>query len=367
MAKKVCIVSPSVYPILAGSNEIQHGGGAEAQLSVLGQGLAENDYEVHYVVGDFGQPDEERLGKFLVHKAPLRYMGGSNWYLLPDWFNYVRVLWHIDADYHIIKLPRNLLVPLGAFCRFRNRRLLFIGQIDNDVDLEYIRNNEGFVTYWLYRIGIKSVDFIVAQNEKQREGFARLFGKTTRTVKSVITLPDIRAAGKGGYILWVGSSLRKKQPRVFLELARALPDLQFRMIVAPVDVALDQELRAEAAGLENLEYLGFVPFAQIGRYFSEAAIFASTSLLEGFPNTFLQSWQFGTPVVSLNVDPDDVIQKHALGRLSGTFEKMCSDVRDLMGDSSLRETLGENGRQYVRDNHSREVVVPQYLDILEHL
>ncbi len=367
MAKKICIISPAAYPILTGSDEPRSGGGAEAQLCVLGRGLAEEGYEVHYIVDDFGQPQDQKLGDVYIHKAPLRYMGGNNLYLFPDWLNYLSVLSRVDADYHVIKLPRNLLVPLGVFCKIRNRRLIFIGQIDNDVDLRFIRENEGVVTYWLYRIGMKAVDFIVAQNERQREGFERLFRKRTRMVKSIITLPTVGEIKKKNYVLWVGSALEKKKPLTFIELARAMPDICFKMAVAPVDEELDNRLRAEACKLPNLEYLGFVPLAKISRYFSEAALFVSTSIREGFPNTFLQSWQFGTPVVSLSVDPDDLIQNNALGRLSRTFEQLCSDVDEIMNNPELRREFGENGRNYVYANHSKDVIIPQYLNILKCL
>lgn len=329
--------------------------------------FSELGYEVHYIVDDFGQPYEEEIAGVCIHKAPLRYMGGSNFYILSDWLNYLKVLWRINADFHVIKLPRSLLAPLGLFCTLKRSRLVFIGQIDNDVDLEFIRKNEGRITYWLYRLGMLAVDFIVAQNEKQREGFRRLFGKKTQVVKSIVTLPSVEDGEKSDYVLWVGSSLEKKQPLKFIELARALPDISFRMIVAPVDLGLDERLRTEAAELPNLEYLGFVPLARIGHYFNEASVFVSTSVREGFPNTFLQSWQFGTPVVSLNVDPDGVIKRNSLGNISLSFEQLCKDVRVLMGDPDLRKTYGENGRMYVHDNHSKEVVIPQYLEIIESL
>jgi len=365
--KRLCIFSPSAYPLLSRDKIAISAGGAEAQLSTLGVCLADQGYEVHYIVGDFGQPQSEVLGNVRVHKAPLRYMGGGNKYLLSDWVHLFRVLWQINADLHVIKLPRHLLALLGGYCKLRNRRLIFVGQIDNDVDLEYIRAYEGRLTYWMYRFGIKLVDYVVAQNELQREGFERLFGKKTNVVKSMVTLPSMADAVKSNYVLWVGSSLEKKQPQVFLELARALPEIKFRIIVAPANQKLNDLLKDQAEHIPNLEFIGFVPLSEISVHFSEASLFVSTSLREGFPNTFLQSWQYGVPVISLNVDPDDVIKKFKLGYLSRSFEKLCQDVQCIMNDEDARLDCGRNAKQYILKHHSKEVIVAQYMDIFENL
>jgi glycosyltransferase involved in cell wall biosynthesis len=367
VVKKICIISPSAYPLLVGDKNIVSAGGAEAQLSVIGKSLAHSGYDVHYLVDDFGQAQCERLDGVWVHKSPLRYMGGSNLYLFYDWLRFFKHLWNINADFHIIKLPRNLLVPLGVYTWLRRRKLVFIGQIDNDVDLEFIKHNEGRATYWFYRIGITFVDYIVAQNKTQRDGFKRLFNKKTEIIKSIITLPDVMGTEKDNYVLWVGSSLEKKQPEKYLELARLLPDVQFKMIVAPANKQLNTLLKSQAEEINNLEYLGFVPLSEIGEYFSKALLFVSTSLREGFPNTFLQSWQYGTPVISLLVDPDNVINNFNLGRLSGTIEKLGEDVDELVKDKSAREVCATNAKSYVNEYHSKDKVIQQYLAVLENL
>ena len=86
MVKKVCIVSPSAYPLLIGDTTIKAAGGAEAQLSVIGLQLAKQGYEITYLVDDFGQQDCVNLNGINIIKVPLRYMGGSNAYLFFDWF-----------------------------------------------------------------------------------------------------------------------------------------------------------------------------------------------------------------------------------------------------------------------------------------
>ena len=53
MTKKICIISPSSYPLLVGDKNITSAGGAEAQLSVIGNGFADRGFEVHYIVDEY--------------------------------------------------------------------------------------------------------------------------------------------------------------------------------------------------------------------------------------------------------------------------------------------------------------------------
>jgi glycosyltransferase involved in cell wall biosynthesis len=105
----------------------------------------------------------------------------------------------------------------------------------------------------------------------------------------------------------------------------------------------------------------------MARHYRKAALLVSTSNSEGFPNVFLQSWQFGTPTVSLNIDPDGVIEHYELGKLSGTFGKLVEDVETLLKMSDLRKRLGKNAIGYAAENHAQDVVVGQYIDLFDDL
>jgi glycosyltransferase involved in cell wall biosynthesis len=173
---------------------------------------------------------------------------------------------------------------------------------------------------------------------------------------------------KKGYILWVGNDLPKKQPEKYLDLATKLPQYKFKMILSPASGAERMNLiKNRADSIPNLECLGFVPFNEIAKYFQGAALFISTSLREGFPNTFLQAWQFGTPVVSLNLDPDDVIKKHELGHCAATFAELCQSVEELMGNEEKRIEMGKNASNYVTNEHAPERIVNQYINLFEML
>ena len=82
--------------------------------------------------------------------------------------------------------------------------------------------------------------------------------------------------------------------------------------------------------LPNVQYRGQVAPDEAIRVISDAAFFLSTSDEEGFPNTFLQAWAAGTPVISLRIDPDQVIERYALGRVSCTVQQAIIDIRDFL-------------------------------------
>ena len=364
---KVSIICPFVYPLMAPELNIPSSGGAEAQLKAIGFKLAEEGHDISYVVNDYGQKDCEIINNAAIYKSDLRYLGGSNKNLPSDWFNLWSTLRRIDADVYMLKLPRHLLLPVGLFCRFNKKKLIFIGQIDQDVDLKFIRQQEGALPFWMYRIGIKCVDQIIAQNNYQKKGFESVFDKPSSVIKNTISLdvcPDII---KQGYILWVGNSLQKKQPKFFLKLAQSLPDLKFKMIMAPASGGEHEEVEALAKNIDNLDFIGFVPMEKIAKYYAGADIFISTSLREGFPNTFIQAWQHGTPVISLNVDPDGLIKTRNLGRLSGSLEIMSEDVKAFILDKALREQAGDNALHYVNEEHSLSSVAGKYTNLIKGL
>jgi glycosyltransferase involved in cell wall biosynthesis len=159
-----------------------------------------------------------------------------------------------------------------------------------------------------------------------------------------------------------------KQPELFLELARLLPDTRFRMIGgASVDREYYEQIKNEAEKIPNLAFTGFVPPGDVQKYYENAMVIINTSLYEGFPNTFLEAWSNAIPVVSLNVDPDEIICDKNLGIHSKNPDQLLLDVKKLVRDRPLRETLGMNGKNYLEDEHSAESVVSHYEKVFDRL
>jgi glycosyltransferase involved in cell wall biosynthesis len=106
----------------------------------------------------------------------------------------------------------------------------------------------------------------------------------------------------------------------------------------------------------NIEYLGHVEPEKSLQIIRNAAVFLSTSDSEGFPSTFLEAWASGTPVVSVTVDPDQLLKNKGLGLVSGSVQQAVADISNLIDRSDLREEIGLRARDYVTSRHAPEVV-----------
>lgn len=363
--RRICILSPCAYPLFDEHCTVQKIGGAELQLTLLARELADRGYQVNLIVDEFGQSQTVTFESIVLHKVALKYMGGSNFYLLPSWVKLISTLFRINADIHILKVPRSLLLPLGIYCRLRNRKLLFVGQTDTDINLEFLRKHEGLIPYWFYRLGMINVSATIAQNQLQADGFSKVFHKPASLIRSAVSAPETNLDVKKSIVLWVGRNLQNKRPEYFAGLAKKLPQHQFVMIMAPEPNQSDAQYRKLEQELNNFEYKGFLPFHETQKYFLRAKILVSTSDREGFPNVFLQAWQANCPVVSLTVDPDGVIKKYSIGKVSGNLDAMAADIDSLMTDDKLRKQMAKNGMAYIEEHHAISSVVDKYENVFQ--
>ena len=250
--------------------------------------------------------------------------------------------------------------PLGVYCQLRDKKLIFVGQIDSDVDLSFLRTAEGLIPFWFYRFGMHFVTTTVAQNELQANGFSTVFGKPTTIIRNAIVASEPEPDCDKSLVLWVGRNMQKKHPEIFAELARRMPQHPFVMIMAPHAGHDETAYRELSIELDNFEYKGFLPFSETEQYFHRARVLVCTSDREGFPNIFLQAWQAKCAVVSLTIDPDGVIEKLDLGRVSKDLATLAEDIDLLMTDDDVRDTVVSNGAGYIREHHTIESVGDQY-------
>ena len=152
-----------------------------------------------------------------------------------------------------------------------------------------------------------------------------------------------------------------------LPISDRLPETVFRIVGSGSDKAADvRDFLSRARAFPNLSLEGYVGRADIDRYFFGTRLVICTSVSEGFPNTFLEAWASGTPVVS-TVDPDGVIGSHDLGRVCGTLVEMVDAIRELTVDPGRWRACSQRCLAYIREHHHPGRVLERcdgYLDDL---
>jgi len=103
-----------------------------------------------------------------------------------------------------------------------------------------------------------------------------------------------------------------------------------------------------------------LPYHATNRVFDRARVFVNTSEIEGFPNTFLQAWVRGVPVISF-LDPDGVIRREGLGHAVGSLDEMARAAQLLTTDSQAWLEVSARCRAYMARRYGEDQIIVPYL------
>ncbi len=361
---KICFVAPRVYPLFYNGNALEQIGGAELQQKLIGEALTSKNIQVFFISYDVGQPaivQKEGI-TFIKSFAPSAGVPGVRFFhpcLTGIW----RALGQADVDVYYCRAAGFLPSILSFFCRVYGKKFVFAGASDTD----FIPGKHLIPTTRdriLYRLGIKYAHAIIVQSGRQQALLKDHFGREGIIIRNIYndSLPPPPAI-KRRFILWVSRIRSLKRPMLFVQLAQALPQEQFVMIGGPdpSDPALNHTVEEQCAALPNIKFLGFQPLEETERYFDQCKLFVNTSEFEGFPNTFLQAWQRGIPVVSY-IDPDNVIQKNSLGIAVVENQLLLDEIKSILKNPPKAENI----RSYFLQNHSLGVA-DQYVHLFSEL
>jgi glycosyltransferase involved in cell wall biosynthesis len=169
--------------------------------------------------------------------------------------------------------------------------------------------------------------------------------------------------------LWVGRADPMKQPFLFLQLAKQIPESQFVMICPPNINRNASEyisLQEEAASIPNLEFIPFVHFPKINPYFQQAITLVNTSGSEGFPNTYIQASLNSTPIMSLGVNPNQFLTEYNCGKtFKDDLSLMAQFIQELDQTSDSYRQMSENAFRYAKKNHDISHITSQILELIK--
>jgi glycosyltransferase involved in cell wall biosynthesis len=364
---RICIVAHFAYGAMRGGLD-GHIGGVERQTSLLARWLAERGHDVSLVTWDEGQEDGVEIGGVRVLKLCRREDGFPGIrFFHPRWTSLLSALRRADADVYYQNGGEYVTGQVALWCRWRGAGFVFSAASDADCDrrLPYLRTTRERM---LYRLGLRLADRIIVQTQTQQHMLSQSFTRQSIVLAMPCPPPKspvdpVRARGTSGRILWVGRICPEKRPECFLDLAENCPDLRFDLIGPADATAYSREILDRARGLGNLRIHGPVGREQMAMFYRQATCLCCTSDQEGFPNTFLEAWSQGLPVIS-TFDPDNLIAQRGLGTAVRDPRDLAGDTRALIGSPDRWRAASTNARAYYLENHEPDRAIPLYEQVI---
>lgn len=211
---------------------------------------------------------------------------------------------------------------------------------------------------------LKQADGVISLTRAQQAALRSELGIESHVIPNIVEVPADVPETTGGYVLWVGRAAEIKRPWIMIETARVLPEIEFVMLMAPGsgfphERLFWQAITKEATHIPNLRIIPGVPFAQMAEYYRDAVAVANTSAAEGFSNVFLQAAAQRTPIVSLDVDPDGMLEVEGAGRCAdGDVDAFRVALLEYVRNPSDAHRAGSRGFEYVSRHHSPQEVLP---------
>ena len=354
-AVKICFIAPKAYPLF--NPEVKEVlGGAEVDLYFLATELAKDgNFAVSFITADYGQQPIETIERVRIIKS-LDFKKNALVGAVRVW----QALRKANADMYMIKTISAGMFLVALFCRLYKKVFLYRTAHATHCDGTYLRQHPLLGT--LYKLALKTAKLVFVQNLIDKKNLERTTRVTSTAIPNGHRLVQ-SGANERNTILWVGRSAKFKRPELFIELAEKFPDEKFTFVCQRAT----EQLVAQAKQVKNLEFIERVPFDKIDSYFQHAKVFVNTSDAEGFPNTFIQASSSGTPILSLNVNPDGFLDKYNCGICcNNDFRCFADSLGFILAENKYIE-LGKKARRYVEQNHDIKKTAEKYKKLFRNL
>lgn len=192
---------------------------------------------------------------------------------------------------------------------------------------------------------LKEADIIFVQHKDQLKISSRK--EDIYLLNNVFEHKEIKSK-KDNFFVWVGSLDFTKGFNQLEDLAKALSDIKIKIIGRVRDKKcvpiLDRMKR-----FNNVEYLGHLESNEdVITLMSKSNALINTAKKEGFPITFIEAWSQNIPVISLYVDPGNVITDNQLGFCAnGNIRSFVKCIK-----SYKRNNYNNNIRHFYEENYS---------------
>ena len=359
-SKKIALIFPKDSEAIFNIKSQDTFGGATVQIYLLARELNNHkEISVYSLINDYSNINFPEIDRFNLIKT---FRKNDN--LVKKIITFHNSIKQIKPDIIIQRGLTSFSCMLAVYCRINRIKYIFMFAHDNEIDGRYQRTNKRCL---LYNLLLKYSSFMIFQSQYKLNRINKKYFHKSRIIYSGYEIGDISIT-KRENILWVSRLEEWKRPETFLKLAEVNPEKNFFMIApeSPGNKDLFNYIIDKIKYIENLQYLKFVQFHEIDKYFQKAKIFVNTSIQEGFPNTFIQACKNGTPIISLNVNPDNFLGRYSCGfYCEDDFDLMNENLNRILNDDKLYDSISLNAYNYALKNHDIKKNARRLLEIIE--
>jgi glycosyltransferase involved in cell wall biosynthesis len=211
---------------------------------------------------------------------------------------------------------------------------------------------------------LKHADIVLFQHHNQQKLAGKLNNKSAifHNILDLKNLPSVEDSSEGYYI-YVGSLTLLKGSEFLLEVAKRTPTKSIVIVGQPRD-AISETIFEELKKCKNVILKGWQKHDETLKLIAKAKAMINTSYFEGFPNIYLEAWALGVPVISLNVNPDNIINNYNLGIFcEGNLNQMIEYIVNGNTDSFEKASL----ISYVAKFHDFESTAERFTTIIDRL
>ncbi len=166
------------------------------------------------------------------------------------------------------------------------------------------------------------------------------------------------------YFLFVGRLEKIKGLQDLIPLFRTYPHAD--LLVAGTG-EFEPELRRQAAGIDNVIFLGSLQQAELRRLYRNAiAVLVPSICYEVFGIIILEAYRERTPVIVRRLGGlREVVEESEGGFTFDSQDELLSAMEQLRTDQELRRQMGERGYQKYLERWSEEAHLQIYMQLLE--
>ncbi len=355
----ICFIAHFAYGAMAGGCT-GHIGGVERQITLMARWLAGRGHNVSLLTWDEGTGGDVIIDGVRVYMMAKQDAGIPGLrFFVPRWSSLNRALAKADARIYYHNCAEYVTGQVALWCRLKKRKFVYsvASEPDCDPKLPIIKT---FRERILYRYGLQNADQVIVQTASQKQMLQDGFsvssvvlpmpcdGPAAKNFK-MPSPPDQKRLRVG----WVGRINRVKRLQFLFEVAALMPDVEFHVAGKPDndnENSYVEKLMTAGQKLQNVIMYGMVSREHMSGFYKNISALCCTSKYEGFPNTFIEAWSYGVPVVS-TVDPDCLLEKRGLGICAVDVVSFTKALRKLLSEQDYWRQVSSRGRRYYGDNH----------------